>query len=64
MCMPTVVENGDIEATIWAKATWAPCVSLIYADIAEKRQKIFQIAVEAGTRVGKEHILVEDGKAG
>lgn len=64
----TVVENGDMAAaTSWAKGTWAPHVSLMYADIevtAEKRQEILQVVTNAGIRIGKEYRLLEDGKSG
>ena len=60
------VENGDVAtATSWVKDIWAPHVSLMYADIevsAEKRQEIMQVVIEAGIRIGKEGVLLEDGK--
>lgn len=60
------VENGDMAAaTSWAKQTWAPHVSLMYADIevaAKKRQEILQMVIEAGIRMGKEDGLPKDGK--
>ena len=60
------VENGDMSAAmIWVKETWAPHVSLMYANIevtAEKREEILQVVTEAGIRIGKEHGLLKDGK--
>lgn len=57
----TAVENGDMTAaTSWAKETWAPHVSLMYANIevtAKKCQEMLQVVREAGVRVGKEHGL-------
>ena len=57
------VENGNMAAaTSWAKKTWAPHVSLMYADIevtAEKRLEILQAVIEAGIRIGKEHESLE-----
>lgn len=62
----TAVENGNMAAaTRWAKETWAPHVSLMYADIevsAKKRQEILHVITEAGIRFRKEHGLPEDGK--
>lgn len=62
------VENGDMAAaTSWAKETWEPHVSLMYADnevTAEKRQEILQAVIEAGIRIRKEHESLEDGKGG
>lgn len=62
----TAVENGGMTAaTSWVKETWAPHVSLMYADIevtAEKRQEILQVVAEAGIRIEKQNVLLEDGK--
>lgn len=64
----TAVENGDMVAAVsWAKGTWAPHVSLMYADIevsAEKYKEILQMVIEAGILLGNEHTLFEDGKVG
>lgn len=60
------VENGDMAAaTSWAKETWAPHVSLMYAEIeitAEKRQEIVEVVIWAGIRLGKDNGLLEDGQ--
>ena len=63
----TAVENGDMAAaTSWAKHTWAPHISLMYADIevpTKRRQEILRMVIEAGIRIGKEDGLPKDGKS-
>ena len=61
----TAVEKGNLSAAkSWAKETWAPHVSLMYAEIeitAEKRQETLQVVTEAGICIGKEYELLEGG---
>lgn len=61
-----VVENGDMTAAIsWVKETWAPHVSLMYADIevtAGERQEIEQMVIEAGVGIGTGHGSLENGE--
>ena len=60
------VESGSMTAaTRWAKETWAPHVSLMYADIevtAEKRQEILRVVTAAGIRIVEDNGLLEDGR--